>query len=59
MQLLKTKHNYDLYKTFILIKKFLYKLGIIILFENANLKTAKYGLTKTQMTKAKNTNDQG
>ena len=29
---------------------------IIISFENANLKTAKYGLTKTQMAKGKNTN---
>ena len=53
------KHNYDLHKTFILIKKFLYKLGIIILFENASLKTAKYGLakyakTKTKMAKGKN-----
>ena len=43
---MKTKHNYDLFKTFILIEKLLYKLRIIILFENAN-----YRLTKTQMEK--------
>ena len=29
---------------------------MIILYENANLKTAKYGLIKIQMAKAKNTN---
>ena len=42
-----------------LVKTFLYKLRIIILFENANLKTAKYGLTKTQMAKDKNMNGKG
>ena len=56
---MKIKHNDDLYKTFILIKTFLYKFriyNIIILFENANFKAAKCGLTKTQMAKAKNIN---
>ena len=57
---MKIKHNDDLYKTFILIEKFLYKFriynNIIILFENANFKAAKCGLTKTQMAKAKNIN---
>ena len=48
------KHNYDLYKTFNLIKTSLYKFRIIVLFENANLNTAKCGLTK--YAKTKNTN---
>ena len=42
---MKIKHNYGLYKTFISTQKFLYKFRIVILFENAILKTAKYGLT--------------
>ena len=54
---MKIKHNDDLYKTFILIRKFLYKFRIIILFENANLKTANMGWQK--YTKAKNTNGKG
>ena len=56
---MKIKHNNDLYKTFILIEKFLYKFRIynnIILFGNANFKAAKCGLAKTQMAKAKNIN---
>ena len=43
---MKIRNNYDLYKTFISIKEILYQFRIIILFENANLKAAKSGLTK-------------
>ena len=57
IELLKIKHNYDLYKTFIFIKKFLYKFRIIIFYEYANLKTANIGWQK--YTKAKNTNGKG
>ena len=45
----------DLIKKLALIKTFLYKFRIIILFDNANKKTAN-GLT-VKYTKDKNTND--
>ena len=40
------KHNCDIYKRLTLIKKFLCKFKIIILFENANLKTANWADSK-------------
>ena len=43
---MKIKHNYDLNKRSILIKKFLCKFRIMILIENPNLKPAKCWLTK-------------
>ena len=47
--LLKTKHDYTLYKTLILIKKFLNKLRII--WADKNIQRLKKQMAKTKMKK--------